>query len=354
VIAKTFLRQVPAALEAGLRSGDLRVYGSTIRHVANGRIAGFLQETSGLARIANLTSGGPLAPLQIVGQAVQLVQNEQIKDGLQTVQRSIALLNQLQIANLALGAAGLGVAVIGFAAMNAKIDGVRGEVRLLGDRLDRLLDEFARDRTEKLEDMFDALQALAQRIESRWDMSGDRAASGWHRDADEADVIGSFFAGRARRLLDGRPEAVAAATPLLDAAAMASGLRVGALTLSGETAAAIGVANDDAVRLQRLTGDIGAADLARRCIASPQWHAAPGSDTAQHAASLAIAEARVVATTLRAREAIVNTRAAPLAAMQAAGTDPRAWLRAAREERDAPVLIMLEDAPERAAWPLPA
>ena len=43
MIAELFLRQIPIALEAGIRSGQLDVYGSTIRNVANGQIAGFLQ-----------------------------------------------------------------------------------------------------------------------------------------------------------------------------------------------------------------------------------------------------------------------------------------------------------------------
>ena len=227
--------------------------------------------------------------------------------------------------------------------MNAKIEGVRSEVRALGSRLEQLLDEFARDRSAKLDDVFDALQGLAHRIDSRWDMSADRAASGWHRDADEADTIASFFSGRARRLLEGRPGAVPAATPLLDAAAMASGLRVGALTLAGEATAAINVARDDAVRLERLTGSIGAADLARTWMASPEWQTAPGSEAAGHAMTLAITDARAMAAGLRSREAIAMTRASPIVALQAAGADPRDWLAAARAETEAPLLIMVKD-----------
>lgn len=340
MIGELFLRQIPAALEAGIRSGQLDVYGSTIRNVANGQIAGFLQETSGLSKIVGLVGNGPVAPMKLIGTGIQIVQNEQIKSGLLAVQQGVAILNQLQIANLALGAAGIGVSVIGFAVMSKKIDGVREDVRALNGKLDRLLDEFARDRTEKLDEMLDRLHGLAERIDTRWSMSVDRAEIGWHRDADEADNIGNFFTGRARRLLDARPTAIKEATPLLDASAMASGLRVGALAQSGETMAAIGVAREDAGRLERLTGGIGAADLARAWMAAPEWQSAPGSNAAGDALLLATTEARAIAMTLRSREAAAVTRAAPLIALEAKGIRARDWLSAAREEHHAPLLLM--------------
>lgn len=339
--ADLFLRTVPPLLQAAYDNGDLRLYGSVLRR-ANGQIAGFLQETSGLSKIAELMGSGPLAPLKLVGQGIQIVQNEQIKSGISVIQQGIETLNKLQIANLALGAAGIGVSVVGFAVMNAKIDGVRDEVRGLGVKLDRLLDEFARDRTERVDDMLDALRGLAHRVDSRWMMSTHKAESSWHRDADEADTLGIFFSGRARRLLNARPDAVAEAAPLLDASAMASGLRVGALALSGETAAAISVAREDAAQLQRLTGAIGAADLARAWMAAPDWRAAPGSEDAGHALARASAEARTLAMTLRAREAAAATRAAPLLALEMRGVHPREWLGAARAEEEAPVLVMVE------------
>ncbi len=340
MIAELFLRQIPAALEAGIRSGQFDVYGSTIRNVANGRIAGFLQETSGLSKIAELVGSGPAAPLRLIGTGIQMVQNEQIKSGLSAVQQSVAMLNQLQIANLALGAAGIGVSVIGFAVMSKKIDGMREDVRALEGKLDRLLDEFARDRTEKMDEMLDRLRGLAERIDTRWSMSNDRAEIGWNRDADEADNLGNFFTGRARRLLDARPTAITEATPLLDASAMVSGLRVGALALSGETMTATSVARDDAGRLERLAGGIGAADLARAWMAAPEWQTGPGSSAAGDALVLATTEALATAMMLRSREAAAVTRAAPLIALEAKGVHARDWLGAAREDQGTPLLLM--------------
>lgn len=338
MINDIFLRQIPRALVAGIRSGDLNVYGSTIRHVGNGQIAGFLQETSGMAKVARLVSGGPAAPLQLIGTGIQIVQNEQIKGGIARIEQAVDTLSQLQIANLALGVAGIGVSVAGFVVVSRKIDGVRGDVRALGVKLDRLLDALAQDRAERLDDMIEALRGVAREIDHRWSMSTERAAIGWQRDADEAARLGNFFEGRARRLLEGAPTAVEEATPLLDAWVMASGLHVAALALSGETPAAITVARDDGDRLERLTGTIGAADLARARLSAVA--PLPGSATAADELQETIVQTRSLAEALRRREAAATTRGAPFIALQKKGLDARDWLVAARDEDDAPVLLL--------------
>jgi hypothetical protein len=52
--------------------------------------------------------------VDLAGHAASYVQNEQIKS-------AIGLVQNLQIANLVLGAAGIGVSVAGFAVLSAKI-----------------------------------------------------------------------------------------------------------------------------------------------------------------------------------------------------------------------------------------
>ncbi|MBB4861008.1 hypothetical protein HNO88_004354 [Novosphingobium chloroacetimidivorans] len=45
------------------------------------------------------------------------------------------------------------------------------------------------------------------------------------------------------------------------------------------------------------------------------------------------------------------TRAAPLASLERPGIRPRDWLEAAREEKEVPVLVMLEDGLDKASMP---
>lgn len=338
MIGDVYLRGIPLALEAGIRSEELKVFGSTIRHVSNGQIAGFLQETSGLSKIINLVGSGPLAPLELIGNGIQIVQGEQIKSGIGRLEEAVAVINQLQIANLALSAAGIGVTIAGIAIINHKINGLRREVLALGDKLDRLLELTAQDRADRLEDMIEALRGLAREIDHRWSMSAERAAIGWHRDADEAARLGTFFEGRARRMLSRQAFAIEEVTPLLDAMVMATGLRVGALALSDETSTAINVARDDARQLEQITGDIGAADLVRGRLA--EIIPVAGDANAGPLIEQEWADAREVVSSLRSREALATTRAAPLIALNASGASARDWFAAAREEEDAPVLFM--------------
>ena len=301
MIADVFLRQVPAALQAGVADGTLSVHGSILRR-ANGQIAGFLQETSGLSKLVEAAASGPLAPLRMIGNTVQVVQNEQIKHGIMQLQQSVAMLNQLGIASVALGAVGIGVSAVGFAVMNRKIDGLRDQVAALGERLDAIQADIRAIDLTLVADRLKQLRGLARSIDAGWAMSGEGARLSWRDDAGEARRLHDFFEGRAEQLLTDRPLAVIEAAPLLDASAMASALRVSALALSGETAAAIDVAQGDAIRLERLTGGVGAIDLARDWLARPDRRQAPGSDAAGAALAQATSEARAAASTLRSRE----------------------------------------------------
>lgn len=336
MITDVFLREIPPLLRA---NSELKLYGSVLRH-ADGRIAGFLQETSGLSKIAEMVASGPMAPVKLVGDVLTIVQNEQIKSGTARLEQGVALLNQLGVANLAVSAVGIGVSAVGFAVMNRKIDRVRDEVRALGEKLEAVHADVRAIDLTLVADRVKQLRGLARSVDNGWTMSDEGARSSWRNDAGEARRLHDFFEGRAEQLLADQPLAVTEATPLLDASAMASGLRVATLALSGEMVAAINVAREDAVRLEQLTGGIGAADLARGWLAQPQWQRPSGSDAAGDALALATREARATAATLRAREAVAATRAAPLLALDAKGLRARGWLGAARAEENAPLLLM--------------
>lgn len=338
MISELFLRQVPSLLQAGVSSGEYQVFGSIVRSNVTGWIVGHLQEAGGLSKLAGLVASGPAAPLKLVGDAIQIVQNQQIKGGIVRLEQSVAMLNQLQVAGLALGAAGIGVSVAGFAVMNYKIEKLRSDVRALGDKMDRIIALIENDRADRLTDNIVALEELARSLDQRWTLSDSAATSGWLRDADEARQLGALFGGRAQRLLAERPLAVDEAGPLLDAMMMASALRVAAHALAGETRAAIRVAEDDAERTQRLTGHIGATDLARERLS--EWQSRAGTEAGGHALDHLDADVGIAARRLRWREAAAGTRGAPLVALEAGGIHPRDWLRAAHEEQDVPLLFL--------------
>lgn len=104
LLSDVLLRKVPEHLLNGVNSGQLKVYGSIIRSVANGQIRGFLQETSGLAKVGMAPASLPVqaagVAIDVAGHTASFIQNEQIKAAVQIVQR-------LGIANIALTTAGI-------------------------------------------------------------------------------------------------------------------------------------------------------------------------------------------------------------------------------------------------------
>lgn len=123
-----FLRMVPPEVMLGVASGLYKVTGSVVRDVASGRGVAFLQETGLMETVLNavLSSGGnPIAALANFGLGVAgVVQNEQIKSRLAEVQSSLALLQNTQLASLAVSGLGLGVSVVGFAVMLKRLKGI--------------------------------------------------------------------------------------------------------------------------------------------------------------------------------------------------------------------------------------
>lgn len=133
------LYAIPPSLDALVSSGQAQLIGAIIKDVSSGQILGHVQQTQGFAQ-ALAQAGGAAAqtgfsPLGVVG----LVQNEQIKASLKELGQGMALLQNLQFANMALTGVGIGVSVAGFAMMNMRLNAIenhlgtlREEVREIG------------------------------------------------------------------------------------------------------------------------------------------------------------------------------------------------------------------------------
>lgn len=133
------LYAIPPGLDALVLSGKAQLMGAIIKDVSSGQILGHVQQTQGFVQ-AFAQAGGSAAqtgfsPLGIVG----IVQNEQIKSSLAQLHQGMALMQNLQIANIALTGIGLGVSIAGFAIMNMRLNAIeknlgtlREEVRDIG------------------------------------------------------------------------------------------------------------------------------------------------------------------------------------------------------------------------------
>lgn len=113
--------RVPADLLPAYELGQLQRYGTILKNVDTGQIAGHLQEAG---KLSSMLSGGlnPLTQVsQLASSVTANVQLEQVKNMLGTLQLMTG-------ATLAVSAVGLGVSVAGFVHVSRKLDGLGAQI----------------------------------------------------------------------------------------------------------------------------------------------------------------------------------------------------------------------------------
>lgn len=341
----------------GIDAGQLRIVGSLVRHASGplkGKIHSYLQET-GLAGAllqglqqsgTSLVSGGPgAAAAQLASSLAANVQGEIIRRGVNRIEGKVDVLvsgmeklQGLGIANLALSATGIGVSLVGFGMMNARLSRVEDRLAKLTEGTDRILAAIERIRQDQLASEFAALRSQVQLFEEAWLMTDQaRAAQVWLDVAQATRPHQDRFEDRARELLFAMPPEFDVADTMVDALSLAGGLRVACLMACNESAAASAAAAENARQVEGLTGNIGKAELVMARLpagidrASQEWEDALAS---------AESEAAPMAASWRQREAVVATRAAPLVQLERDAIWPRDWLAAARREAEEPILLL--------------
>lgn len=336
MLADLFLREVPGHLLAARASGEVKVYGSIIRSVATGRIVGHLQETSALSDLVGRTLSAPALPLQgaglavdLVGHGVSYVQNEQIKAALNVVQN-------LQVANLAVAAAGVGVSVAGFAVIAAKIRRMEAKVDAVGEKLDAIARGIELLRRDRIADDFARLRTLAEQMEEGWALADP--VPQWRQVAGEAHMLGNLFKDRAAEAMRG-PTDFVPAEPLLEAYALANAIRVAARLVAGDDAAALLAAEEGARSLADLGERVSVADAA--IVRTAEEKVKGGTAEWDDALKRNAAEFQPVVSALRAREAASVGAALTVVELGRQGISGRDWLEAARAEESSPLLCLI-------------
>lgn len=371
LIGKVLLRELPAYLAKQIMSRQAHVYGSVIYSPRQGRVLGFLQEAAPLAltgaALAN-PSTAPVAAAALVSRLGYRVVDtnrrtagiqagvgrleeglgrvegklDRMASGLGRVDAQTAVTGKIGLANLATSTFGVGMSIAGFDMVSAKVDGITLAVADISAQIEHLGGKLDQVRHDLIDADFAELRALGKGMDEGWRLGdGSRAERQWHHVARGALGLQTRFDSRASRLL-AAPDGYQAADPMLDALSLASGLRVAALAACNEVVAAQDAAADGARTMERLSGQMGLADLVRHSLT--ENNAQPGSPQWAVAVSAASEAARPLARKMREREAALATRAAPLPAIERRGIKPRDWLQAAHEETEAPMLVMIEGA----------
>ena len=357
-----------AAAEAlpGISTGQLHIVGSVVRHATGprrGQIHSFIQETglvgglldsfkdsaATMARstiaTGNPVAGAAMGATQLASSVAGNVQNEFIRQGVDRIEGKVdaiaagmATLTNIGVANLALSATGLGVSLVGFGIMHARLSRVEERLTALTEGTDQILAAIDRIRQDQLSREFTFLRSQVNLFEEVWLMiDKECVAQVWLDVALAVRPHQEGFEDRARELLLDMPPEYALADTMVDALSLAGGLRVACLMACNESAAAASAADENARQIESLTGNIALADLTLARLpagidqASQEW---------EDALANAEAKAEPIAASWRQREAMAATRAAPLPQLERDGVTPREWLAAARAETEEPVLLL--------------
>lgn len=324
---------IPAELMVRYFGGDIVRSGALLREVGSGRIVAHLQEATGLARLA-----GGLNPLDVVTQGVQIYQNEQIKAGL-------ALIQNLGMANLALTGVSIGVSVVGFTVVKAKLDRIESGIDNLATAIERVSRKVDGVRDHLLRQELADLRAELRRIDVAWKEQPAVRIGQWRQGADRLLTIEERFHGHARALV------AAAEEPqlrdlMIDGYVLAADGRRTALLASGSEAAAEDVAHEFHGALIALTGGLGAAEILRELMA---LEGVKGLASRANAVERLRAGAAARATVLREREDMAATAPLTIAALRRAGVSGFEWLERARSEAEAPLICLPAAEPVHAA-----
>jgi hypothetical protein len=330
------LRQVPEELASAVTSGECRVYGSIIRSLTSGRIVGHLQETSALANMAGSFLTAPVSlPLQgaslavdAVGHSISYVQNEQIKAALAAVQ-------SMQVADLALGAGAIGVSVAGFAILSRKLSRIETNVEALDAQLGELSKSVELIRRDQIGEDMVRLRTAIEQLDEGWVLTHPTAQ--WRRVANEAHFLANRFHGRVRELLELPSTHLTTADPFLEAFALASNVRISARMAANDDAAARRAAEESATAQTNLSDKI---RLGEAALAAVLGKAVPGTIEWNSSLELAADELRPIVEQVRRRTTAAAATCLTLEELNARQIGGHAWLKAARDEQDSPLLFM--------------
>ncbi|MFO1143308.1 MAG: hypothetical protein U1E59_13140 [Amaricoccus sp.] len=332
------LYKVPEYLLSAYDSGEVIRYGAILKNVADGRIIAHMQETglgqslasTAVGQIQGLTGG--LSPLGFATGAVQVWQNEQIK-------QALGVLQQLQVANLALSAVGIGISAAGFAVTAVKLDRIKSGIEKVAGavgRVGRSVDEL---REDQLDRELAHLRAACRQVDEAWLLRDPERQ--WQDAARSLHEHQEAFQAAAVRQRDRSGPSDDLFALLVEAWLLAAGTRIAARLSGDEMGAALAASREAAGSVRALTSMIDDTDFL------PADALRAGDAEARR--RLAVAGERVQA--FRDREDMVETRPHLIRHLIDRGISGRAHLEAARRETRTTALLLPVDA-DASATPL--
>lgn len=338
------LAQIPAHLQ-----NDPNIYrvGMLLFRQGAPGIVAHLQETGAMHSVAatvlsstgNLLSEAALsanpvgAALNVASKGaafIAVAQNEQIKTG-------IALLQSLQMTNLAVTGVGIGVSVISHKLHSDKLTAIQQRLQGMDEKLERIARAVGRVEERPVwEDLTD-LGSEIEKADDAW--LAANATGQWERCADRLHTLKRRFYQQALDLSEnGEP---LAALPFIDAFAMASSNMISCRLAIGDEELAGKLAADFDLRLRQVASQIGVTEIVTARLRSVNLEA--GSP--EYIASLELEQKNVASKVELLRERVAAAQSLPiiLKKLREKNISGRAWLEQARSEKKSPVLMLAED-----------
>ena len=326
----TYSFVIPPELQAMWEAGKLIRRGALLVNAHGGGIVAHLQETGAFSAIQPLGSvlsslTGVTSAGSLVTGAISVVQNEQIKRRIDTMQSMLGAMHGLQLATLAGSIASIGVSAAGTAIVCQRLDKLRRDVQLTQDSVLAFRDEWRAYELQQL------LERATNRIERVNGASARRDPKPLLTEAEQ--VLQETFDAmhnRVKLLYTREAIPIDSLRLLLDGMAVTGGAQIKALFLLDDPTAAKDEALRQFQKLARLTTDMPADLLAERM---------GGTELAEQ-------HARDVAVTLSETRHRVASLPSLVDHLDRQGMSARGYLEAAEAEVDAPLMILQVDKPQ--------
>lgn len=292
-----------------------------------------LNSTGNLLSEAALSANPVGAALNVASKGaafIAVAQNEQIKTG-------IALLQSLQMTNLAVTGVGIGVSVISHKLLSDKLTAIQQRLQGMDEKLERIARAVGRVEERPVwEDLTD-LGSEIEKADDAW--LAANATGQWERCADRLHTLKRRFYQQALDLSEnGEP---LAALPFIDAFAMASSNMISCRLAIGDEELAGKLAADFDLRLRQVASQIGVTEIVTARLRSANLEAGSPEYIASLEPEQKNASSKVEL--LREREAAAQSLPIILKKLREKNISGRAWLEQARSEKESPVLMLAED-----------
>lgn len=244
-----FAFDVPAQFAAQFATGEIARYGAILKNVGTGQIVGHLQETSSIASFLSRfpSALSPVNMLSSLASNYQIFRVSQQVDALQTLVEGV---RALQLANLAMGALGIGVTIAGFVHLSGRLNALDDRIDSIDSKLNDILNAIQQlQKAQALSDIKkcnNKLSAGLKSVDSARKMMPSMRDSVLSRVADDMMILLEVYPNEIVDFFNGQPSPDVI-KGLIGSYSVAAALRVQCLLMVDENESAL----DDARRLER-------------------------------------------------------------------------------------------------------